>query len=126
MARSHRKIFMWPAIRDVDVPVGVLEHASTVIKTHTIFCLDPDSPTWYTARNLMISAQPDPATFDTTNQVVEDIDTFSAEAHHGTHVAALIAGRDGECWSSIAIPLRAGRGAPWNLHCPGSGMTSGR
>jgi subtilisin family serine protease len=92
---------MWPAIREVDVPVGVLEHASTVVKSHQIFCLDPDSPTWYTARNLMFSAQPDPATFETANQVVDDIDTFSAEAHHGTHVAALIAGRDGECWSGL-------------------------
>jgi len=92
---------IWPAIREVDVPVGVLEHASTVVKTHQIFCLDPDSPTWYTAHNLMFSAQPDPATFDTNNQVVEDLDTFSAEAHHGTHVAALIAGREGDCWSGL-------------------------
>ncbi len=89
------------ALPSKEVRVGVLEHATTVFKTHQVFCLDSDHPTWYAAQDLELVAQPDAATFALGDLALDDLATFSPEAHHGTHVAALIAGRADECWSGL-------------------------
>jgi len=96
----------WPAVPEAPVLVGVLEHGSTVARTHQIFGLDPERPSWFTAKDLVLTPLPEPASFEAGSQVIEDVETFSPEAHHGTHVAALIAGREGECWSGLAPSAR--------------------
>jgi len=91
----------YPALSQEAVRVGVLEFASTVNTTHQAFCLESAAPSWHQAANLDLVARPDPATYETIARDVADAATFSSEAHHGTHVSALIGGRQSECWSGL-------------------------
>jgi len=98
---------MEPDVSAKQVRIGVLEFRSSLKKIHQVFSLNPDRPTWYSFDLLSeLVADPDPQTFQPGAQVVSASEIFSPEAHHGTHIAALIAGRSGTCWSGLLPSAR--------------------
>jgi subtilisin family serine protease len=90
-----------------DAPrIGILEKATTVKPSHQVFCVDQQAPSWHQAGVVELVANPDPATYSATSQTLSGAATFSVEAHHGTHVAGLIAGRQTGCWSGLLPSAR--------------------
>lgn len=87
------------ALSQKELRVGVLEFASTVKKGHQVFWLEPAVPTWYAAKDLDL--EPDRPLQNLVPRDVTLVSVFSAQADHGTHVAAIIGGRKSECWSGL-------------------------
>jgi len=91
-----------PSLLNAKVRVGVLEFHNTVIAAHPIFSRDARRPVWHQFNDRAeLVPVPNPQSFAATEPPLEDIEFYSAGAHHGTHVSALIAGRTGPCWSGL-------------------------
>jgi len=82
-----------------DVRVGVLEFASTIKSGHQAFWMEPTAPAWHLAKDLELEADKLPTSPIPSG--VDDASVYSRDAHHGTHVAAIIGGRQSACWSGL-------------------------
>lgn len=91
----------YPELGQEDVRVGVLEYNTTVKTNHQAFCQDATAPSWHDVADFDLVARPTPASYSDVSLDLQDATTFSPEAHHGTHVAAIIAGRQCKCWSGL-------------------------
>lgn len=80
--------------------IGVIEYAATIAKTHLAFHAPSGRPVWHVLSNLGV-VEPDPAAAASDSSDYRR-DRFTTERDHGTHVAALMAGRPGSCWSGLA------------------------
>jgi subtilisin family serine protease len=93
---------LFPRVETARVSIGVLESQSQLRMRHQIFDLDPENPAWYEPLDFELVAPSVPVSAEGAGeQVVEDRATYSRDLHHGTHVAALLGGRSGPCWSGL-------------------------
>ena len=91
---------LYPPLHAEAPRVGILEFATTVKTGHQVFGGDQTAPSWHQAVNLELIAEPKPSTY-TNDRTTAGASLFSPEAHHGTHVAAIIGGRPMDCWSGL-------------------------
>lgn len=98
---------IWPELATKQVRVGILENKNTVLERHQIFELDKDHPTWHSYDVLSeLVPSPQPTSYQSDVQVALDSEEYSVDAHHGTHVSGLIAGRKGDCWRGLLPSAR--------------------
>lgn len=79
--------------------IGVIEHRVT--QDHQIFTIAPSFPAWYTYSDDEVDLVAVPINLSASPQQVNATDVYVEGAHHGTHVSALIGGREGPCWSGL-------------------------
>jgi len=91
---------LYPPLHAEAPRVGILEFGTTVKTGHQVFGGDRAAPSWHQAVNLELIAEPKPSTY-TNDRTTAGASLFSPEAHHGTHVAAIIGGRPMDCWSGL-------------------------
>jgi hypothetical protein len=79
--------------------IGVIEHR--VNQDHEIFTITPAHPAWHQYNENEVDLVPLPINLSADTQKVEATDVYVPGSHHGTHVSALIGGREGPCWSGL-------------------------
>ena len=90
-----------PRFEAARVAVGVLEKKSQLGTHHQVFELDRANPAWYDPVDFELVAQEFSDHPPVAGQGVDSRTVFSRDFHHGTHVAALLGGRSGNCWSGL-------------------------
>ena len=86
------------------VRIGILEKKVTILTSHQAFNVDSTKPVWHEFNGLgeLVPVSREQSAEENANgPATVDSMPFSLNAHHGTHVAALIAARSGKCWSGL-------------------------
>ncbi len=93
-------------LTETPVRVGVLEQRTTLIHDHRVFTAS-DHPAWY-GFDILGDLVPNPVGQSAANRGMERLNprSFSTSSHHGSHVAALLGGRQSECWSGLLPSAR--------------------
>ena len=87
-------------LAQADVIVGIVEKDVQTDRGHMVF-KDEHGPAWRQVdEEGSLVTESSPSSFNATTSAAE-LGTFELKAHHGTHVAALIGGRKGPCWSGL-------------------------
>ncbi len=84
-----------------EVTLGVVDLDGSLRKEHEVFASDPAHPTWHSVNRTELALEPDPLPASLPDSSPAELDVFLTGAHHATHVAALIAGRESPCWSGL-------------------------
>jgi subtilisin family serine protease len=79
------------------VGIGVLEQSRQLLKNHFVFHLDKNNVAWYVAKDFQLQPEA-PETGQAED--VHEVERYTVD-NHGTHVASLIGGRKGQCWSGL-------------------------
>jgi subtilisin family serine protease len=85
------------------VRIGVLENSNTLLANHYAFHSGPASRAWF---DIVDGALTPRAETPVDAPLSLEALPFSPQAHHATHVAALLAGRAGPCWSGLLPSAR--------------------
>jgi len=89
--------------------IGIVEKKSSTNMEHVSFFDERGATAWYGLKQsteygvLSYSLEPIDIALPTDfkNKYLKVVDGFDLEQHHGSHVAALIAGRQAPCWSGL-------------------------